>query len=208
MQAAVLPCVREAGRSQSRQRSFRVRGRPSSKRAGAQLNMQGAYGSESARMTRCCCSPAMQMHTPSPWSYSMPAQVLPAAICGPGTSCSDRQVGQGTLLAQVVPLLQAMGSSILDCGSEAKAGAVMKLVGNFTFMSYVETAAEAMALADAGGLPRASLTAFLDRIFPGFVTKGVWAALSPHVLISQLQGRTCSMDAWATCCLRRCVFAE
>ena len=80
----------------------------------------------------------------------------------------------------------------------------MKLVGNFTFMSYVETAAEAMALADAGGLPRASLTAFLDRIFPGFVTKGVWAALSPCILTSQ--GRTCSVDAWATCCLRRCVF--
>ena len=65
-----------------------------------------------------------------------------------------------------------MGSSILDCGGTAKAGSIMKLVGNFTFMSYVETASEALALADAGGLPRASVTAFLDRIFPGFVTKG------------------------------------
>ena len=83
------------------------------------------------------------------------------------------------MLTQVVPLLRTMGSSILDCGSEAKAGAVMKLVGNFTFMSYVETAAEAMALADAGGLPRASLTSFLDRIFPAFVTKGVRPAPPP-----------------------------
>lgn len=73
---------------------------------------------------------------------------------------------------QVEPLLKAMGSAILDCGDAAKAGSIMKLVGNFTFMSYVETVAEALALADAGGLPRTSVTTFLDRIFPGFVTKG------------------------------------
>lgn len=73
---------------------------------------------------------------------------------------------------QVEPLLKAMGSSVLDCGDEARAGSTMKLVGNFTFMGYVEMAAEAMALADKGGLPRSSVTSFLDRIFPGFVTKG------------------------------------
>lgn len=69
-------------------------------------------------------------------------------------------------------MLKHMGSSVLDCGEKAKGGALMKLVGNFTFMSYVETVSEAMALADVGGLPRSSLTSFLDRIFPGFVTKG------------------------------------
>jgi len=78
---------------------------------------------------------------------------------------------------QVEPLLEAMGSSILDCGDQAKAGSIMKLVGNFTFMSYVEMTAEAMSLADVGGLPRSSVTSFLDRIFPGFVTKGVCAPL-------------------------------
>ena len=55
----------------------------------------------------------------------------------------------------------------------------MKLVGNFTFMSYVETVSEALALADAGGLSRSSVTTFLDRIFPGFVTKG--GATTPHL---------------------------
>ncbi len=73
-------------------------------------------------------------------------------------------------------MLKHIGSSILHCGDKAKGGALMKLVGNFTFMSYVETVSEAMALADAGGLPRNSLASFLDRIFPGFVTKGTPAA--------------------------------
>ena len=80
---------------------------------------------------------------------------------------------------QVEPLLKVMGSSILDCGHTAKAGSIMKLVGNFTFMSYVETVSEALALADAGGLPRSSVTTFLDRIFPGFVTKGGASHLTP-----------------------------
>ena len=207
MQAAVLPRLREAGRSESRQCSLRVRGRPSSERAGAQLTPRCACASGLALMKTERITPAdlsrSRCQVLSLWSHSMPAQVLPVAICGSGACRSIRQIGRGPLLAQVAPLLRAMGSSILDCGTEAKAGAVMKLVGNFTFMSYVETAAEAMALADAGGLPRASLTAFLDRIFPGFVTKGEWAVLLPYALVSQ--GRTCSKDVWATCCLQRCV---
>ena len=42
MQAAVLPRLWEAGRSQGRERPLCVRGRPSSERAGVQLNMRHA----------------------------------------------------------------------------------------------------------------------------------------------------------------------
>ena len=99
--------------------------------------------------------------------------VLRFYCCGPAPSVA--------IVWQVEPLLKVMGSSILDCGDAAKAGSIMKLVGNFTFMSYVETVSEALAMADAGGLPRSSVTTFLDRIFPGFVTKG--GAFMPHLYL-------------------------
>lgn len=84
--------------------------------------------------------------------------VLPQG--GPEVVMLQTRSNLATVL-QVEPLLKVMGSSILDCGDTAKAGSIMKLVGNFTFMSYVETVSEALALADAGGLPAAASPPFL-----------------------------------------------
>lgn len=55
------------------------------------------------------------------------------------------------------PLLQAIGQRIFRLGDTPSAANLVKLSGNFMILSAVEAMAEAMALAEKGGVPRATL---------------------------------------------------
>ncbi|CAK0735348.1 hypothetical protein CVIRNUC_000566 [Coccomyxa viridis] len=70
------------------------------------------------------------------------------------------------------PLLDAIGQGILDVGDEAKAGAAMKLVGNFFIVSIIELLAEGMTLAEKNGVQRQHVVQFIETLFPGHIFKG------------------------------------
>ncbi len=77
-------------------------------------------------------------------------------------------------LAQVKPLLEAIGQGILDCGDDPRAGNAMKLVGNFFISSWMELVAEGMTLAEKNGVARQSIVDFVTRLFPGHITAGMF----------------------------------
>jgi 3-hydroxyisobutyrate dehydrogenase-like beta-hydroxyacid dehydrogenase len=63
--------------------------------------------------------------------------------------------------AAAKPVLDAMGQGIFDFGEEVGAANVVKLAGNFLLTAAVEAMAEASAMAEKNGVPRADLLNFL-----------------------------------------------
>jgi 3-hydroxyisobutyrate dehydrogenase-like beta-hydroxyacid dehydrogenase len=59
------------------------------------------------------------------------------------------------------PVLDAVGQGVFDFGEEVGAANVVKLAGNFLLTAAVEAMAEASAMAEKNGVPRADLLNFL-----------------------------------------------
>jgi 3-hydroxyisobutyrate dehydrogenase-like beta-hydroxyacid dehydrogenase len=55
------------------------------------------------------------------------------------------------------PLFQAIGQRVFTVGSKPSAASLVKLCGNFMILSAIESLAEAMALGEKGGVPKAEL---------------------------------------------------
>jgi len=60
-------------------------------------------------------------------------------------------------LATAAPLFEAIGQRNFHVGDEPAQANLVKLCGNFAILASIEIMAEAMALADKGGVPRAML---------------------------------------------------
>jgi 3-hydroxyisobutyrate dehydrogenase-like beta-hydroxyacid dehydrogenase len=54
-------------------------------------------------------------------------------------------------------LFDALGQRVFNLGSTPSAANLVKLCGNFMILSAIESLAEAMTLADKGGVPKATL---------------------------------------------------
>src|SRR5260370_1332880 len=59
--------------------------------------------------------------------------------------------------ANAEPLVAAIGQKVFRIGDKPSAANLVKLCGNFTILATIETMAEAMALAEKGGVPKAKL---------------------------------------------------
>ena|SRR5258708_2456541 len=55
------------------------------------------------------------------------------------------------------PVFAAIGQKVFRIGDKPSAANLVKLCGNFTILATIETMAEAMALAEKGGVPKAKL---------------------------------------------------
>jgi len=74
--------------------------------------------------------------------------------------------GPAALVERAVPLLDAIGQRIFRLGDEAPAANLVKLCGNYLIMGVTEALAEAMALAEKGGVaPHALLEVLTGSIF-------------------------------------------
>jgi 3-hydroxyisobutyrate dehydrogenase-like beta-hydroxyacid dehydrogenase len=65
--------------------------------------------------------------------------------------------GMNDQVDRCVPLFEAMGQRVFRVGDKPSAANLVKLSGNFMIMSAVEAMAEAMTLAEKGGVPRETL---------------------------------------------------
>jgi 3-hydroxyisobutyrate dehydrogenase-like beta-hydroxyacid dehydrogenase len=65
--------------------------------------------------------------------------------------------GEAADIAGAGPLFDAMGQRVFNLGSTPSAANLVKLCGNFMILSAIESLAEAMTLADKGGVPKATL---------------------------------------------------
>ena len=65
--------------------------------------------------------------------------------------------GSAEDLAIATPLLQAIGQRVFHVGEKPAAANLVKLCGNFALLAAIETMAEAMTLAEKGGVPKAKL---------------------------------------------------
>jgi 3-hydroxyisobutyrate dehydrogenase-like beta-hydroxyacid dehydrogenase len=65
--------------------------------------------------------------------------------------------GSADDIDRCMPLLEAIGQRVFRIGDSAPAANLVKLSGNFMIMSAVEAMAEAMTLAEKGGVARATL---------------------------------------------------
>ncbi|WP_116092148.1 NAD(P)-dependent oxidoreductase [Sphingomonas crusticola] len=65
--------------------------------------------------------------------------------------------GPAAALVTCQPLFDAIGQKTFAIGDYAPAANLVKLCGNFTILSVIETLAEAMTLAEKGGVPKAKL---------------------------------------------------
>lgn len=62
--------------------------------------------------------------------------------------------GEAQTLEQVDPLFRAVGQRVFRIGEKPSAASLVKLCGNFMILSAIESMAEAMTLADKGGVPQ------------------------------------------------------
>jgi 3-hydroxyisobutyrate dehydrogenase-like beta-hydroxyacid dehydrogenase len=60
--------------------------------------------------------------------------------------------GQASTKDRVRPLLEAMGQGVFDFGTEPAAANIVKLAGNFLIAAAIEAMAEALSLAEKGGV--------------------------------------------------------
>ena len=65
--------------------------------------------------------------------------------------------GPADAIATCMPLFEAIGQKVFEIGDHAPQANLVKLCGNFLILSAVEGMAEAMTLAEKGGVPRAKL---------------------------------------------------
>ncbi|KAI9003804.1 hypothetical protein DFJ74DRAFT_612922 [Hyaloraphidium curvatum] len=68
--------------------------------------------------------------------------------------------------AAVRPFVDGFTRAVWDQGDRAELANVMKVAGNFMLASTLEVISEAMAIADAGGLPREKLLDFVGLFMP------------------------------------------
>lgn len=71
--------------------------------------------------------------------------------------------GDDDLKQKVKPILELMGQSITDFGTDPGAANVVKLAGNFMIMASMETMAEAFTLAEKQGLDREKVADFFGE---------------------------------------------
>ena len=77
------------------------------------------------------------------------------------------------------PLFGAMGQRTFIVGSKPSAANLVKLCGNFMIMAVIESLAEAMTLADKGGVPKAQLLEVLTgSLFDAPIYRNYGAALA------------------------------
>jgi 3-hydroxyisobutyrate dehydrogenase-like beta-hydroxyacid dehydrogenase len=82
-----------------------------------------------------------------------------AAAAGKLWICTS---GQAAAKQRVRPLLEGIGQGIFDFGEAVGAANVVKLAGNFLIMAATEAMAEAAALGEKSGIPRAALLEMLN----------------------------------------------
>lgn len=75
-------------------------------------------------------------------------------------------------MAQVKPLLEAMGRGVVDMGPLPRTAAVTKLVGNSFIIGFAELVAETLALGEASGVPTAAVGSLMTQMFPGPIPQG------------------------------------
>lgn len=95
-----------------------------------------------------------------------------AAAARTGVFCLS---GDPAAKARVRPLLESLAKSVYDFGDDIGAANVVKLAGNFMLTAAVEVMAEAAALGEKNGIPRARLLEmFTQTLFacPVFVNYG------------------------------------
>lgn len=81
-------------------------------------------------------------------------------------------------LASAAPLFAAIGQRVFFVGRVASNANLVKLCGNFAILSTIETMAEAMALAEKGGVPKAKLLeVLLGTLFDAPVFRNYGAIL-------------------------------
>lgn len=84
------------------------------------------------------------------------ARMLFILCAGPADAC-----------ARVQPLLDAMGQKVFQLGQEPSHANIVKLSGNFMFMSVIESLGEAMTLGEKYGVPRQQMMEVLTQsVFP------------------------------------------
>ncbi|MDP9064784.1 MAG: NAD-binding protein, partial [Pseudomonadota bacterium] len=65
--------------------------------------------------------------------------------------------GDSADVEQVDPVLRAMGQRVFNVGPKARGASLVKLCGNFMILAAIESMAEAMTLAEKGGVTKAAL---------------------------------------------------
>jgi 3-hydroxyisobutyrate dehydrogenase-like beta-hydroxyacid dehydrogenase len=86
--------------------------------------------------------------------------------------------GDATSVERARPLLDVIGQRAFHVGERPSAANLVKLCGNFTILSAIETMAEAMTLAEKGGVPKAQLLEVLTgSLFDAPVYRNYGAAL-------------------------------
>jgi 3-hydroxyisobutyrate dehydrogenase-like beta-hydroxyacid dehydrogenase len=65
--------------------------------------------------------------------------------------------GDAAAVADAAPLFAAAGQRVFQVGATPSAASLVKLCGNFMILSAIESLAEAMTLAEKGGVPKAQL---------------------------------------------------
>jgi 3-hydroxyisobutyrate dehydrogenase-like beta-hydroxyacid dehydrogenase len=82
-------------------------------------------------------------------------------------------------LERARPLLEAIGQRVFHVGEKPSAANLVKLCGNFMILSAIEAMAEAMALAQKGGVdPRQLVEVLTGSLFDSIVYRGYGAALA------------------------------
>ncbi|HET8829169.1 MAG TPA: NAD(P)-dependent oxidoreductase [Pelobium sp.] len=71
--------------------------------------------------------------------------------------------GEDIIKQKVKPILELLGQSVYDFGTDAGAANVVKLAGNFMIMASMETMAEAFTLAEKQGLDREQVANFFGE---------------------------------------------
>jgi 3-hydroxyisobutyrate dehydrogenase-like beta-hydroxyacid dehydrogenase len=86
--------------------------------------------------------------------------------------------GAAAELATAAPLWPAIGQQVFTVGEQPSAANLVKLCGNFMILSVIETLGEALALADKGGVAKATLLEVLvGTLFDGPIFRTYGAIL-------------------------------
>jgi 3-hydroxyisobutyrate dehydrogenase-like beta-hydroxyacid dehydrogenase len=86
--------------------------------------------------------------------------------------------GASDALDEAEPLFAAIGQKSFRVGETPSSANLVKLCGNFTILAAIETMAEAMALAEKGGIPKAKMLEVLTgTLFDAPVYRNYGAAL-------------------------------
>ena len=90
--------------------------------------------------------------------------------------------GDAGLRARVRPVLEAMGSAVIDFGDDPAAAHVVKVCGNFLIGSAIEAMAEAYTLAQKNGVDRVAIHDFLTQVLFGCpIYRNYGALVAPQV---------------------------